>query len=344
MLKPYENAESIFLKTGKSFSEYLLMEGLTMLEIPEPNKTNSEDKKINNFNKDNMNSNQDSKIFQINPDKVYGIPELTKKKRKREGQETKNSSEIKNKKSYKLRTTSKDKNRNDPSSEEYIIEQIKKQIIGEEKDKNIIFIITKETNKKKLGRKNKNSLEKGNHTKDDTDNINIKNWVMFFDLIRNSLIDIIKNYNNCQGLNIDFLKRTNVKKQLCPDNKKNLSDFKKKKLYNFLIYDPQKDENLKGHYSYGGFNNDIIEEMKNATDNKLFSVLLEEDIESIHRIFMQEEKQINIKENKYDLFNFKILIDYKEELKKSLEKDEKYSGKEIKDFIKCFHDSFDNLK
>ena len=304
----------------------------------------SGDKNVNNLNKENMSPNKNKNTTFIRAKKVYQSPKYLKK-RKREKPKIKQSSEKNRRKSYLIRTTESDKSKNNPDSDNYIIKIIKKQILKDLKDKSNqskinkiknIFELTKGAIKH--GRKNKNSSEKGNHSRFVTDNINDNNWIVFFDLIRNSLNDLIKQYNS-NGKNYDFLKNTNYKKQYYPDNKKDLN-FMNKKLYDYLIYDPPADPQYTEHRNFGSFNKDIInqiENLENVGKDQLFIALIKEDIKTIKNIFKGDEKNI-----KYNLSNFKILKDYSNELRELLEK-EKFNKEVINKIILYFNNKFNDL-
>ena len=335
-------------------SEYPLMpiktydipEGFNLGEKDVSNDTElgSGDKNVNNFNKGNMSPNQEKPTF-IKAKKVYQSPEYLKK-RKREKKKIKQSSKKNRRRSYLIRTTESDKSKNNPNSDNYIIKKIKKQILKDLEDKSNQSKINKTKNRFELtkgaikhGRKNKNSSEKGKHSRFVADNINDNNWIVFFDLIRNSLNDLIKQYNS-NGKNYDFLKNTNYKKQYYPDNKKDLN-FMNKKLYDYLIYDPPADPKYKGHRNFGSFNKDIINQIENVGKDQLFIALIKEDIRTIYNIFIGDEKNKN-KSEKYNLSNFKILKDYSNELRKLLE-NEKFNEEVIKEIILYFNNKFNDL-
>ena len=332
--------------------KYDIPEGFNWGEKDVSNDTElgSGDKNVNNFNKGNMSPNQEKPTF-IKAKKVYQSPEYLKK-RKREKKKIKQSSEKNRRRSYLIRTTESDKSKNNPKSDNYIIKKISKQILKDLEDKSNQSKINKTKNRFKLtkgaikhGRKNKNSSEKGNHSRFVADNIKDNNWIVFFDLIRNSLNDLIKQ-NNSEGKNYDFLKKTNFKKQYYPDNKKDLN-FMNKKLYDYLIYDPPADPKNIGHRNFGSFNKHIIEQIENLENvgkDQLFIALIKEDIKTIHDIFKGDEKNIYIKSEKkeYNLSDFKILKDYSNELSELLEK-EKFNEKVIKEIISYFNNKFNDL-
>ena len=340
---------------GKGF-EYYLKQGLEMPNIPdhfqpiknnnESNDTDSKDKKVNLPNKENINSNQDKSPKYIIAKKVYSPGYFTEKKRKREDPETEKSPK-RSKNLCNLTTNDEDKNKNDPTSVKYIINQIKQQIKGEialdkypqlynEKNQNK-FIVLKGIKKFPNPR---------------ADDKYKKNWIGFLGLIRNSLNDIIKELNNSLHLNIDFLKNTNVEKlyQQCHKLKE---DFINISFYEFLTYDPPKDPESIINRGYGSYNRDIIETMNRikidqieqidqTNQIKLFNTIVKLDINSIHKIFMGGKKLIEINGSIYDLSKFKIFNDYSKELNDILV-EEKLSKEEIDTFLLYFNDKFSPL-
>ena len=340
---------------GKGF-EYYLKEGLEMPNIPdhfqpiknnnESNDTDSKDKKVNLPNKENINSNQDKSPKYIIAKIVYSPRQYMKKKREREDPETEKSPK-RSKNVCNLTTNDEDKNKNDPTSDKYIVNEIKQQIKGEialdkypqlynEKNQNK-FIVLKGIKKFPNPR---------------ADDKYKKNWIGFLGLIRNSLNDIIKELNNSLHLNIDFLKNTNVEKlyQQCHKLKE---DFINISFYEFLTYDPPKDTESIINRGYGSYNRDIIETMNRikidqieqidqTNQIKLFNTIVKLDINSIHKIFMGGKKLIEINGSIYDLSKFKIFNDYSKELNDILV-EEKLSKEEIDKFLLFFNGKFSPL-
>lgn len=169
-----------------------------------------------------------------------------------------------------------------------IFKDIRKEIYNK-------FIIEKE---KKPGRIPKNNLVKGKNKRKRKDDENKKNWRNFFNLIINSLNDIINDCNSKEEKKIDFLKNTNFEFQFRPDDKKDYSNFINKTLYEFLIYNPPPNPKNEDHRYIGSYNAKIIKEMKSIkrTQAELFCQLLELEIKTIHSIFIQEKK-LFIKKN-----------------------------------------------
>ena len=313
------------------------------------NDTDSKDKKVNIPNKDNIdniNSNQDKIPEYIIAKIVYSPRQYMKKKREREDPETEKSPK-RSKNLCNLTTNDEDKNKNDPTSVKYIVNEIKQQIKEEiASDKNIQFYNEKKQNKFIVLKGIKKLVNPR------TDNKYIKNWIGFLGLIRNSLNDIIKELNNSLHLNIDFLKNTNVEKQYQKYSKLK-KDFINISLYEFLTYDPPKDPESIINRGYGSYNRDIIETMNRikidqieqidqTNQIKLFNTIVKLDINSIHKIFMEGKKLIEINGSMYDLSEFKIFDDCSEELNDILV-EEKLSKEEIDKFLLFFNDKFSPL-
>ena len=202
------------------------------------------------------------------------------------------------------------------------------------KSNNVKFLTKK---RKKSGRKAKNSTEKGKHTSESSDNIRDNNWRDFFDHIKNSFNNYIE--QQYSGLVSPTLHNTNIKKQLGSSNVKQ-KQFIKNKIYKVLIYNPPPDNKYKYHRDFGSNNEIIIRDLVINKKDELFTALMKLDIESIHNIFIQNKKKINIKGKEYDLSDFKLLNDY------IIEKINLLNNKtdtEIKNEIFLYKNKFTNL-
>lgn len=183
--------------------------------------------------------------------------------------------------------------------------------------------------RKSLGRKPKNSTEIGAHTSASEDNQYDKN-------LRSCISHFINSFNGYIKLKYGgkvspTLQNTNVIKQFGSSIIKH-KQFIKTKIYKVLIYNPPPNKKYKNHRKFGSHNEKIIREMVIDKKDELFTALMKLDIESIHNIFIQNEKSINIKGKEYDLSNFKILNDYIDEKIKNLRNNLK-NEEEIKDEI-----------
>ena len=107
-----------------------------------------------------------------------------------------------------------------------------------------------------------------------------------------------------------------------------------------MIYNPPPDNKYKYHRDFGSNNEIIIRDLVINKKDELFTALMKLDIESIHNIFIQNKKKINIKGKEYDLSNFKLLNDYIMEKINSLNNK---TDTEIKNEIFLYKNKFTNL-
>ena len=326
-----------------------LKKGLDMPNIPDTHfdseKTketnNTKSKNDNHYNNNNKNLNQNNEITLLIPNKVYPCPEFTTKKREREDSP--------------LTTKNLDKNKNDPKSKDDIIKKIENQIT---KEISVDYKIYNYNQSIKENTKNESQIkavieshgllleicsrfEIKNNPR--TDNKYEENWMGFLGLIKNSLNDIIKEYNINQHKNIAFLNNTNFKKQFYEKKK----EFINLTLYKFLTYNPPENQKYQTHYYNGSCNLKIIKEMKNITIGqtdqiKLFNAIIQLDLKTIHSIFMQEEKKVYINGTLFDLSSFKRFNDYKNELEEKLA-EKNFVEEEINVFSHYFDKKFSNL-
>ena len=214
---------------------------------------------------------------------------------------------------------------------------VKKEINPEQIKSSDVIFLTKKT--KTLGRKPKNSTEKGEHTSASEDNKYDKDWRSFF----NHLIKSLNNYIRLvyKGKVSPTLENTNVKKQFGSSNVRR-EQFIKTKTYKVLIYNPPPNNKYKKHRNFGSNNEKIIRQLVIEKKDELITALMKLDIESIHNIFIGNEKKINIKGKEYDLSNFKILNDYITEKINELKK-YNLSDEEIDKDIFMFEGKFKNV-
>lgn len=224
-----------------------------------------------------------------------------------------------------------DNNFKTPNENFTILEEVK-QI----KPSEVKFLTKK---RKSLGRKPKNSTEIGDHTSASEDNQYDKNLRSFISHFINSLNRyIIFKYD---GKVSPTLQNINVIKQFGSSNIRH-KQFIKTKIYKVLIYNPPPNKKYKNHRDFGSHNEKIIREMVIDKKDELFTALMKLDIESIHNIFIQNKKSINIKDKEYDLSNFKILNDYIDEKIKNL-RDNLKTEKEIENEIFLYKKNFTYL-
>ena len=223
---------------------------------------------------------------------------------------------------------------NIPSKNVSILKNEKKQELI---NPNVVFLVKR---KKKLGRIPKSSTKTGVHTSAFQDNIYDKEWRLFFKYFIKSLNEYINQQYHGQFSKTP-LNKTNVKKQFGSSIIR-LKQFIKTKTYKVLTFVPPHNKKYKNHKDIGFKNEKIIRELVKNKKDELFTALMKLDIESIHNIFIQNKKKINIKGKVYDLSKFKILNDYIDKKAKKLKNNLK-TEEEIKNETFLFREKFINL-
>ena len=179
--------------------------------------------------------------------------------------------------------------------------RIKKEIKNLDKIKKMNSLSTLFTGeKRKRGRRNKDSTETGGHTSNDKDNVIRKYWTLFFNSILALANFLSKPYNL-------VIKPTNFAQQFGPSIIEN-EDFINLKLYKYFTYNTIfKDD--KKHEEIGTKNSEVIKTMVLEKKDEAYIALMKSSVEYMYNLYIENKKKITINDKDIDLLNFKTIND-----------------------------------
>ena len=185
---------------------------------------------------------------------------------------------------------------------------------------------------KKRGRKGKNDTEKGDHTKDDKDDIEEKDWRFIMNTARET-INSINKYKDIKKTN--FIQQFGCYKQQI--------DFLKLRLYQYFCYNTIfEDQENHREIGIGTKNMEIIRKMVFEEKDELFIAVMKLTIEEFFEKFIKNDKTMKINGVTNILKNFKTLDDAIKTKEKELI-EENLSQKEIDAYLIDYKNRLFNL-